>query len=86
MRKEDMDIAIKKSELIEWLSRLQDVSVLAKIDALRKASASEVYDVTMPGNSEELERKLERSGADVESGNVSSHKEVEQYFRSKFVD
>ena len=34
-----MNIALKKIELIEWLSRLQDEKLIKRIEALRQGSA-----------------------------------------------
>ncbi len=37
-----MDIAVKKVELIEWLVRLQDESIIQRVEDLRKDSIKNV--------------------------------------------
>jgi len=79
-----MDIALKKVELIEWLTRLQDESLLQRIDALRKGSVKEIYESRMPRNAEELKQKLDRAEEDFKAGRVHSQEDVEKYFKDKF--
>jgi hypothetical protein len=80
-----MDIAVKKIELIEWLIRLQDEKLIQRIEQLRKGMAKEAYGTRMPSTMEELERKLERSGQDIEAGRVHTQDNVEKFFKTKFV-
>jgi len=79
-----MDIAVKKVELIEWLARLQDESLLQRIDALRKGSVKQVYESRIPKSQEELQQKLDRSEEDIKAGRVHSQQDVEKYFKDKF--
>lgn len=81
-----MNIALRKVELIEWLARLQDEKLIQQVEALRKGSAKEVYDARMPSTLEELERKLEKSQQDIDSGRVHMQERVEEFFKSKFVE
>jgi len=39
-----MDIAEKKVELIEWLARLQDKSLLEKVERLKKNAIKDAYE------------------------------------------
>lgn len=79
-----MNIAVKKIELIEWLTRLQDEKLLQRVEALRKSSVNELYEHRMPKTSLELEAKLEQAERDIEEGRVFSQAEVESYFKSRF--
>ena len=42
-----MNIAVKKIELIEWLARIQDKSLLRKLEALKKKAIVESYEARM---------------------------------------
>jgi hypothetical protein len=75
-----MDLAVKKIELINWLTR-QDEAMVEKIDALRKSSMESAYHSRM---GEKLESKLNRSEADFKSGRIHSQEYVETYLESKF--
>lgn len=75
-----MDLAVKKIELINWLTR-QDEAMVEKIDALRKSSLEADYRSRMD---EKLESKLIRSKADIRNGRTHSQEEVEIYFKSKY--
>ena len=77
-----MDIALKKIEPIEWLARIQDESLIQKIEVLRKGSIKEVYEHRMPKTNEELQTKLDRSEQDIQAGKVHSHEEVESIFKT----
>jgi len=79
-----MDIAVKKVELIEWLARLQDESLLQRIDALRKGSVKQVYESRIPKSQQEIQQKLDRSEEDIKAGRVHSQQDVEKYFKDKF--
>lgn len=78
-----MDIAVKKVELIEWLARLQDESLIQRIEALKKGSAKDAYELRIPKTQEDLEKKLERSKQDIDAGRVLSQEEVEAFFKAK---
>ena len=79
-----MDMSLKKIELIEWLARLQDESLIQKIESLKKSSVEDIYGQRVPKNSRDLQSKLERSEQDIKTGKVHSQEEVEAIFRSKF--
>ena len=80
-----MDIAVKKIELIDWLIRVKDEKLIQRIEALREDSARENYEARMPKTMDELEIKLKLSRQDIEAGCVHSQKEVEDFFKAKFV-
>lgn len=79
-----MDITVKKIELIEWLTRLQDESLIQKIDVLRKNSVKDIYEQRMPKTAQDLQAKLDRSEQDIKAGKIHSQEEVESFFKSKF--
>jgi hypothetical protein len=79
-----MDIALKKIELIEWLARLQDESLIQKIEVLRKGSLKDIYEDRMPKTMEGLQQKLDRSEQDIQAGKIHSQEEVESFFKTKF--
>ncbi|MEX2566877.1 MAG: hypothetical protein WD431_13110 [Cyclobacteriaceae bacterium] len=74
-----MDLAIKKIELINWLTR-QDEAMVEKIDALRKSSMESKYHLRMR---EKLESKLNRSEADIKTGRIHKQDDVEAFLESK---
>ena len=78
-----MDIAVKKIELIEWLARLQDESLLQRVDSLRKGSLKEIYESRIPRSLEEIQKKLDRSEEDIKAGRTHSQEDVESYFKAK---
>ena len=75
-----MNLAVKKIELINWLTR-QDEAMIKKIDTLRKSSIKSTYSARM---NESLKSKLKRSEADIKAGRTHNQDEVESYFNSKF--
>jgi hypothetical protein len=80
-----MDMAVKKIELIDWLIRVKDEKMIQRIEELRKDSTKDAYGDRMPKTMEELDIKLERSRQDIDAGRIHSQKEVEDFFKAKFV-
>jgi hypothetical protein len=74
-----MNLAVKKIELINWLTK-QDEAMINKIDSLRKSSIEKVYSSRM---SDSLGSKLERSESDIKAGRTASQHEVESHFNRK---
>lgn len=79
-----MDLAVKKIELIEWLARLHDESLIQKMEALKMRSIIDVYEQSIPKTMQGLQVKLERSEQDIKAGRIHSQQEVEAYFKNKF--
>jgi hypothetical protein len=75
-----MDLAVKKVELINWLTK-QDEVMIDKIENLRKSAVKSIYDEKM---SEGISAKLVRSHEDIIQGRIHSQDKVETYFKSKF--
>ena len=78
-----MDIAVKKVELIEWLARIKDKKVIQSLDELKKISIKEGYENLTPKSKGELQKKLDRSRADILAGRVYSQENVEAFFKEK---
>ena len=79
-----MDIAIKKVELIEWIARVNDETLIARVEALRKLATKEAYEKSMPKTPAELQEALDRAEADILAGRVHTQAEVEAFFKAKF--
>ena len=79
-----MNVAIKKVELIEWLARLQDESILERIEALRKGSAEASFRDRTPQSLDDLQIKLDRATEDIKEGRTVTQSEAEAHFNSRF--
>jgi hypothetical protein len=79
-----MDIALKKIELIEWLVRLQDESLIQRIENLKTSSAKDRYEQRTPKSIDDLQARLDQSEKDISLGMIHSQQEVEDYFKTKF--
>ena len=79
-----MDIAVKKIELIEWLARLQDESLIQKIELLRKGAIKESYEQRMSEAGQDMATKLDRSEKDINEDRTHTQQEVEDFFKKKF--
>jgi hypothetical protein len=61
-----MDIALKKVELIEWLARVEDKSIIKKVESLKTESLNEKYEANLkPMSSKAYKEMLERSLQDL---------------------
>ena len=70
-----MDIAVKKIELIEWLTKVQDKSVIKKVESLKNQS----YEARLkPMSSKVYKAMLEKSEEDYKQGRVTSQKDLEK--------
>lgn len=78
-----MNLALKKIELINWLSHLQSEKVISEIEALKKESAKAIFEEKSPQNLRDLKEKLEKSKADIEASRVYLQEDVESYFKEK---
>lgn len=74
-----MNIAAKKIELIEWLARIHDKSLLEKIEILKKKSIAETYESRMkPMTSQQYKSLLDQAEKDYKNGNVTSQEDLEK--------
>ena len=72
-----MDIAVKKIELIEWLSRLQDGKLIKKVEGLRKESEAEWWNNLTVDQQEDIEAGI----TDLETGRKKDFKKVLSKYR-----
>ncbi len=74
--KVDLNIQNKKLELIQWVSSLNDLSVLEKIIAIRKQESKDWWN-----SISELEKKsIEKGLEDAESGKLNSHSKARKLY------
>ena len=68
-----MDIAVKKVELIEWLTKVQDKTVIKKVESLKNQSIKSSYEAKLkPMSSKAYKAMLEKSEEDYKQGRVIS--------------
>ncbi len=67
-----MNIAVKKIELIEWLSRLQDEKLIKKVEVLRKEAEADWWDSLTTEQQEDIEAGL----SDLETDRKKDFKKV----------
>jgi hypothetical protein len=72
-----MNIAVKKIELIEWLSRLQDKELINKVEDLRKVAEADWWDSLALEQQEDIEAGV----ADLEAGRKKDFKKVLSKYR-----
>ena len=72
-----MDLAVKKIELIEWLTRLQDEKLIKKVESLRKEAEADWWDTLTAEHQEDIEAGV----ADLEAGRKKDFKKVLSKYR-----
>jgi hypothetical protein len=78
-KKVDMNLAVKKVELIEWLTKVQDKSVIEKVENLKNQSIKNSYEAKLkPMSSKAYKAMLEKSEDDYKQGRVISQKALEK--------
>lgn len=74
-----MNIAVKKVELIEWLAKLEDKTLLEQVDNLKKKAIKETYLAKMkPMTSTEYSTMLDQAEKDLENGKFTSSEDLEK--------
>lgn len=74
-----MDIAVKKIELIEWLARVKDETVIMKVESLKKQSLKETYEANLkPISSAAYKSMLEESEQQYKQGNTTTQQDLEK--------
>ena len=74
-----MDIAVKKIELIEWLTKVQDKTMIKKVEDLKNQSIKSLYEAKLkPMSSKAYKVMLEKSEEDYKLGRVISQKALEK--------
>ncbi len=73
-----MNIAVKKIELIEWLSKVQDEKLIKKVEGLRMEAEADWWDRLTAEQQEDIEAGV----ADLEEGRKKDFKKVLSKYRS----
>ncbi|OYQ36769.1 hypothetical protein CHU92_09235 [Flavobacterium cyanobacteriorum] len=71
-----MDIQSKKIELIQWLSTLDDISVIEKVISLRQQQNKDWWDTI----SENEKKSIEKGINDSENGNLLPHTKAQKLY------
>ena len=72
-----MNLAVKKIELIEWLTRLQDEKLIKKVEGVRKEAEADWWDTLTAEQQEDIEAGV----ADLEAGRKKDFKKVLSKYR-----
>ncbi|MFZ4435014.1 MAG: hypothetical protein ACOYOR_00755 [Flavobacterium psychrophilum] len=73
---EAVNIQSKKLELIQWLSTIEDLSVLNKISDLKKQENKDWWNSISENEKQSLEKGLQ----DAEAGKLSSHSKARKLY------
>jgi hypothetical protein len=74
--KADLKIQSTKLELIQWLSTIEDLSVLNKIIDLKKQENKDWWNSISENEKQSIEKGLK----DAESGKLNSHSKAKQLY------
>lgn len=72
-----MNLAVKKIELIEWLTRLQDEKLIKKVEGVRKEAEADWWDTLTAEQQEDIEAGV----ADLDAGRKKDFKKVLSKYR-----
>ena len=72
----DINIETKKLALIQWLTSLNDVSMIDKILELKQKETKDWWNETHDEEKESIEKGL----SDAESGNLKPHSEIRKKY------
>ena len=72
----DFNIETKKLALIQWLTSLNDVSMIDKILELKQKETKDWWNET----SDEEKESIEKGLSDAESGNLKPHSEIRKKY------
>ena len=72
----DFNIESKKLALIQWLTSLNDVSMIDKILELKNKESKDWWDETSDEEKESIEKELE----DANSGKLKPHSEIRKKY------
>ncbi len=74
-----MDIAVKKIELIEWLTKVNDKATIKKVEDLKNQSIKDSYEAKLrPMGSKAYKAILEKSEDDFKQGKILTQKAMER--------
>ena len=74
--KAELNIQSKKLELIQWLSTIEDLSVLNKIIDLKKQENKDWWNSISENEKQSVEKGLQ----DAEAGKLNSHSKAKQLY------
>ena len=74
--KSDVTLSNKKIELIQWLSTIEDVSILNKIMELRKKESKDWWNSI----SEDEKKSIEVGLNDAENGKLNDHSQARKLY------
>jgi hypothetical protein len=74
--KADLNIQSKKLELIQWLSTIEDLSVINKIIDLKKQENKDWWNSISENEKQSIEKGLQ----DAEAGKLNSHSKAKQLY------
>lgn len=79
-----MNIQTAKLDLIAWISKLNDTTIIDKLSALKNdySSSTDFWDNLSQAEIDSIERGL----ADFENGNVHSQEEVKKVYEKYLLD
>jgi hypothetical protein len=74
--KAELNIQSKKLELIQWLSTIEDLSLINKIIDLKKHENKDWWDSISENEKQSIEKGLQ----DAEAGKLNSHSKAKQLY------
>ena len=78
-----MTITEKKTDLISWLSNLQDEEILDQLESIRKKTVQEYYQKSLSTISmEELENRIAEAEEDIKAGRIISQEELKKRIKA----
>jgi len=69
-------LQLRKLDLIQWLSTVNEISTLEKVDAIRQKDIADWWDNISMAEKESIEKGL----ADAESGKLKPHTEAQKIY------
>ena len=74
-----IELKLKKLSLIEWLTKLQDTSILSKIDAIRKQNRVTSYEYDLkPMSSKTVVSRARKANEDIKAGRVLTTEQLKK--------
>lgn len=74
-----VNIAVKKVELIEWLVRLEDKSLIEQVESLKNKAVTQAYEAKMkPMSSTEYKSMLVQAEDDLKNGRITLQEDMER--------
>jgi len=71
-----MNIQAEKLELIEWLARINDFSLIDKLKSIKAEYSNDWWEQISKEEKEDIQQGL----LDIETGNVKTHAEVKEIY------